>query len=591
MMNRPARLFLATLVALLACATAAVTPALATYGKVKVVKRLVPAADGGRFDLKVGSTVRTRAGDGGYGSATVHAGTYTVSETAASGTALADYASSIDCRRKGVSIRSGAGTSLGGIAVKVGDEIVCTITNERRGSIEIEKQTHPADSATTFGFTSGLAGTFSLSDDGVRTVSRVAPNQHSGDAPYSVVETPLAGWRLSSVGCGADGDSSGSLPTRTAAIRVSPGETVRCTFHNTRIVPGIQVVKDGPLQVHHGDTMTFTFAVTNTGNSPLHGVSVFDDHCADVSAEPIERRDDDGDELLEPGEVWVFGCSTPVPEGVSGEEDPIHNLATATGRDEEDKPISATDDHVTDILHPVIRVEKTADPTQGFVGDTITYRFDVSNHGDTWLTVAFADPRCDSGTLTGPVKATGNADETLEPGEHWHFQCTHVITATDPDPLPNTATVTGTDVLGGPAGTVTDQDSASVDVLQRPAAAQAPAAEPAAEIHVLGQRAVSGRARLNGPSGCTARPFTAVVSGRQIRRVTFYLDGRRFRQVNARTGRTRFTVRINPAGRALGIHRVTARVVFVRDSGTRARTLVLAFQRCASRQVRPVFTG
>ncbi|MDP9293690.1 MAG: hypothetical protein M3O90_04560, partial [Actinomycetota bacterium] len=127
-------------------------------------------------------------------------------------------------------------------------------------------------------------------------------------------------------------------------------------------------------------------------------------------------------------------------------------------------------------------------------------------------------------------------------------------------------------------------------VLQRPAAAEAPAEEPD-EIHVLGQLAVSGRASLSGPSGCAARAFTAVVRGRQIRRVTFYLDGRRFRQVNARTGRTRFTARIRPAVRALGVHRVTARVVFVRASGTRARTLVLTFQRCASRVARPVFTG
>lgn len=479
-MTRPARLFLATLVALLACATASVTPALATYGKIKVVKHLVPAADSGRFDLKVGSkTVRTSAGDGGYGSATVLRGTYTVSEAAASGTTLADYASSIDCRRNGSSpLRSGPGTSLSDVPVQVGDQIVCTITNVRLGKVEIEKQTDPADSNASFGFGSALAGNFNLKDDGVKTVTGVTPNQ--GGSPYTVVESTTPGWRLTSVGCGSDGDSSGSLANRTASIRVSPGETVHCRFVNTRIVAAIDVVKDGPALVHHGDTMTFGFAVTNPGNSPLHDVHVSDDHCAPVSATPTEKRDDDGDSLLEPGETWIFTCTMPVPAHAAGEEDPIHNLATATGLDEEDQPISATDDHVTDILHPA-----------------------------------------------------------------------------SPPPAP-----------------------------------PAPAAlEPAPEIHVLGQRAVSGRASLSGPSGCTARAFTAVVRGRQIRRVTFYVDGRRVHQVNGRSGRTRFTARVNPAGRALGVHRVTARVVFVRESGTRARTLVLAFQRCASRQARPVFTG
>jgi hypothetical protein len=480
-MNRPARLFLATLVALLACATASVTPALATYGKIMVVKDLVPAADSGRFDLKVGSTtVRTRAGDGDYGSATVLAGTYTVSEAAASGTALADYASSIDCRRKGISIRSGTGTSLGGIQLKVGDEIVCTITNLRLGKVEIEKQTDPADSSASFDFSSALAGAFSLSDDGVKTVTRVTPNQ--GGSPYTVVESTTTGWRLTSVGCGSDGDSSGSVANRTASIRVSPGETVHCKFVNTQIVAAIDVVKDGPALVHHGDSMTFGFAVTNHGNSPLHDVHVSDDHCSPVSETPTEKRDDDGDSMLEPGETWIFTCTMPVPEHAADEEDPIHNVATATGYDEWDRLVTDTAEHDTDILH-------------------------------------------------------------------------------SPPPAP-------------PA-----------------LEAAPPALEPAPEIHVLGVQALSGRAALSGPSGCTARAFTAVVRGRQIRRVTFYLDGRRFRQVNARTGWTRFTARIRPAGRALGVHRVTARVVFVRASGTRARTLVLTFQRCASRVARPVFTG
>jgi hypothetical protein len=117
-----------------------------------------------------------------------------------------------------------------------------------------------------------------------------------------------------------------------------------------------------------------------------------------------------------------------------------------------------------------------------------------------------------------------------------------------------------------------------------------PAVTPPGVVQVLGQQALSGRATLRGQTGCASRTFTATVSGRQISRVTFYVDGRRVRQVNARSGLTRFTARISPAGRRIGVHRVTARVVFTRASGTRARTLVLAFQRCG-RAARPVFTG
>ena len=78
------------------------------------------------------------------------------------------------------------------------------------------------------------------------------------------------------------------------------------------------------------------------------------------------------------------------------------------------------------------------------VGDTVQYRFLVTNPGVGALTVVFADPRCDAGTLTGP---TGDADEDgrLDEDETWEYRCTHVIAAGDGDPVPNTATVTGTD--------------------------------------------------------------------------------------------------------------------------------------------------
>ena len=100
-------------------------------------------------------------------------------------------------------------------------------------------------------------------------------------------------------------------------------------------------------------------------------------------------------------------------------------------------------------------------PIAVHVGDTIEYRFLVTNPGPSALAVTFADPRCDSGTLTGPT-GDADADARLDPGETWIYACTHVVIAADPDPLPNTATATGTDVFGQQ---VSDSDSASADVI------------------------------------------------------------------------------------------------------------------------------
>ena len=44
----------------------------------------------------------------------------------------------------------------------------------------------------------------------------------------------------------------------------------------------------------------------------------------------------------------------------------------------------------------------------------------------------------------------------------WRYTCTHVVTAADPDPLPNTATVTGNDMDGR---TTEDTASSLVDII------------------------------------------------------------------------------------------------------------------------------
>jgi hypothetical protein len=88
---------------------------------------------------------------------------------------------------------------------------------------------------------------------------------------------------------------------------------------------------------------------------------------------------------------------------------------------------------------------------------------------------------------------------------------------------------------------------------------------------------------------CASQPFTVRVGGRNIRQVSFSLDGRRLGTVNARPGRTVFQMRIDPRDQDMSAHRITARVRFTAASGTRARTLRLTFVRC--QPVQPRFTG
>ena len=100
-------------------------------------------------------------------------------------------------------------------------------------------------------------------------------------------------------------------------------------------------------------------------------------------------------------------------------------------------------------------------PDLAHVGDTIRYTFDVQlSTSETLFNVIVLDRNCNQGA---PTYVSGDdGDAALEAGEVWHYTCTHVVTDSDKDPLPNTATVQGT---AGDGRTTTDQDTHTVDLI------------------------------------------------------------------------------------------------------------------------------
>jgi uncharacterized repeat protein (TIGR01451 family) len=127
--------------------------------------------------------------------------------------------------------------------------------------------------------------------------------------------------------------------------------------------------------------------------------------------------------------------------------------------DEDGETVTATyDNPVTPLSITVVK----DGPALAHRGDEITYTFDVTNSGGADLVdVELTDPICDEGTLALIDDADG--DTTLAIGETWAYECTRVILDDDPDPLPNTATAVGTDVLGR---TTDDADDHEVDIIQ-----------------------------------------------------------------------------------------------------------------------------
>ena len=113
-----------------------------------------------------------------------------------------------------------------------GDDITCTFTNEKLGTINIVKQTAPAN-GVDFGFTDDIESpnNFSLDDGQTKTFLDVVPGQ------YTVTEDdPGVGTFLSGLVCDDANSATPStvdLGAREATINLDPGETVTCTYTNT----------------------------------------------------------------------------------------------------------------------------------------------------------------------------------------------------------------------------------------------------------------------------------------------------------------------------------------------------------------------
>jgi uncharacterized repeat protein (TIGR01451 family) len=235
----------------------------------------------------------------------------------------------------------------------------------------------------------------------------------------------------------------------TATVHGTVGQTpvTKSDTYTTHVIhPAIDVTKvANKATVHVGDTITYTVTVTNTGDTSLT-VTPADTGCTGFDSSSFS---------LTPGETKTLTCTH---VATAGDGASYSNTACATGVDEiggAKGTVSDCDTASTTIIHPGIDVTKTAAETAVHVGDTIHYTVTVKNTGDTSLTVTPADTGC-----TG----FDSSSFSLTPGETKTLTCTHVATAGDGASYTNQACATGVDSVGGDKGTVSDCDSAEVDI-------------------------------------------------------------------------------------------------------------------------------
>jgi uncharacterized repeat protein (TIGR01451 family) len=262
-------------------------------------------------------------------------------------------------------------------------------------------------------------------------------------------------------------------PTPCATCPVNPACT-NCTatpITQTNTIALVKTAVVGGTGVL-GDVITYTFSITNTGNTTLNNVTVTDPMTGLViSGSPIAS--------LAPGATNSSIKGTYVISQADVDAGKVTNSALVTAKDPQNNNVTdtsgtttATDDStITPVTQTnTIALVKTGSVSgAGGLGDTITYTFAVTNTGTTTLTnVTVTDP------MVGLI-ITGNPIASLAPGAtNLSITGTYVITQADVNAgkVTNSALVTAkdpqnNDVTDVSGTTITTDDSTETPIGSR----------------------------------------------------------------------------------------------------------------------------
>ena len=401
---------------------------------------------------------------------------YTLAESATSGL-LSDYSQSWSCTRNGTAdpaLPSGAAGPSATVTLAIGDFVNCTITNTALPvSLALLKQAGTPNDVNRDGITDAgdtIAYTFIVTNTGALPMNNVTvtdtkvgavtcprPTLAPGDSEtctavnlYTVTAADVTAGAVTNTAT-----ASGVPPAATSPINSAPSSTSTPTQAPK---PAVSVDKSAnasggdtsPLTA--GETITYSYLVTNTGNDNLTSVAVSDPTIGSVTCPSLPAPG------LAPGDSET--CTADAAHVVTQtdvDNGTVVDTATATGTDPSGNvsppsdPSTATVGNVA--AAPAVAIDKNAQVTppadQGSaqVGDTIAYSYEVTNTGNVTLaSVAVSDP------TQGPVTCPTPPAPGLPPGDS--ETCTadtpHTVTQTDVDRgfITDSATATGTDTHG-----------------------------------------------------------------------------------------------------------------------------------------------
>ncbi len=288
---------------------------------------------------------------------------------------------------------------------------------------------------------------------------------------------------------------AGSVSNTATVTGIAPDQTTVMDTSGTVVTqlcqgPAIAIVKTGIFNDENGDgcsdvgeTITYTFEVTNQGNVSLASIIVNDPLLGGNIPGPASG-DTDADTELDVTETWIYNANYAITQADINTGS-VTNQATAEGAApngqlvtdlSDDNSVLEDDPTVVGLCQDasiaLIKEGMLPPPSGGGCptpGDVIEYTFTVVNTGNVDLTNI---------TVTDPLVTVAGGPINLAPGatDATTFTASYVLTQADIDAgfVENQATATGTTPSGGTVSdlsdddVITEDDPTIVDICQSP---------------------------------------------------------------------------------------------------------------------------
>ena len=319
----------------------------------------------------------------------------------------------------------------------------------------------------TYTYTAENTGNVTLADVSISDV-------HSGTgtlsaiAPASVASLPIGGtaeFTATYTVTQADIDARGAITnTATAAATPPSGTYVPATADESitpeAFAPELEIVKTADVTsgLTVGDVVTYTYAVTNTGNVTVNNVTVSDAHSGTGALGAISPANVAS---LAVGASADFTATYTVTQADIDAGVAITNTATADGAPVGGTlvPATAEESVAPEGPAPEADLTKVADVTAGLsAGDIVTYTYSVTNTGNVSLSnLSISDVHAGTGTLSAITPASVAA---LAVGDSVDFTATYQVTQADIDAgsaITNTATLSAVPTGGTFPPTTADE--------------------------------------------------------------------------------------------------------------------------------------